>query len=521
MNIEDKIRSLFKDRIVNKIQPLGLKKLLDENLDVKEYCEQKLKEYPEYETIRNFLISFIENKPLLKCEKCGNYVKFSKTRWHKKEHVYCSRSCMPNNFNTPTANAKRLRTLKERYGENIINPFQIKQVKDKIKQTCLEKYGETSFSKSDNFKKIIQQVYKNKTDDEKEKILEKRRKTTLEKYHVEYLTQSLDILRKGTLKSSYNNLLKNFKNYVEPMFSFDEWEGYKKEYEWKCIKCGNIFKQKLYHTKHISRNPGYQFIPRCLNCYPILSGASYQEKEVAEFCKKFYPNLIENDRQLIKPLELDIVIPEKKLAIEFNGSYWHSFNSGTPIDYHLMKTELCKNIGYRLIHIFDFDWHNNKNVVKYFLTKLLLDKKTKVFDEKTYKISEISKNDSINFLTNYSLQQIRNSSIQLGLFENNELRSVITFSKLKHNWKISNFECENDLHLQKMIFYFRIHHKEPITVFIDKRNESDKIFIDAGFQFVNTTNPSPMYTRNYNISFNYKYDYDIVYDCGADVLVLR
>ena len=48
MNIEDKIRSLFKDRIVNKIQPLGLKKLLDENLDVKEYCEQKLKEYPEY-----------------------------------------------------------------------------------------------------------------------------------------------------------------------------------------------------------------------------------------------------------------------------------------------------------------------------------------------------------------------------------------------------------------------------------------------------------------------------------------
>jgi hypothetical protein len=37
-----------------------------------------------------------------------------------------------------------------------------------------------------------------------------------------------------------------------------------------------------------------------------------------DFCKQYYPNLKENDRELIKPYELDIVIPELKLAIEFN-----------------------------------------------------------------------------------------------------------------------------------------------------------------------------------------------------------
>ena len=42
------------------------------------------------------------------------------------------------------------------------------------------------------------------------------------------------------------------------------------------------------------------------------------EKELVEFCKQYYPGLKENDRELIKPYELDIVIPEKKLAIEFN-----------------------------------------------------------------------------------------------------------------------------------------------------------------------------------------------------------
>lgn len=43
-----------------------------------------------------------------------------------------------------------------------------------------------------------------------------------------------------------------------------------------------------------------------------------------DFCKQFYPNLQRRNRQLIKPYELDIVIPELHLAIEFNGSYWHS-----------------------------------------------------------------------------------------------------------------------------------------------------------------------------------------------------
>ena len=59
-----------------------------------------------------------------------------------------------------------------------------------------------------------------------------------------------------------------------------------------------------------------EYLPRCLNCYPIVN--SYSQKELVDFCKEYYPNLIENNRTLIKPLELDIVIPEIKLAIEFN-----------------------------------------------------------------------------------------------------------------------------------------------------------------------------------------------------------
>jgi hypothetical protein len=89
---------------------------------------------------------------------------------------------------------------------------------------------------------------------------------------------------------------------------------------WKCSKCGNIFEHIFYHTKISDLSTR---VPRCLNCYP-LNINSYKEKELVEFCKQYYPDLIENDRELIKPYELDIVIPELKLAIEFNGTYWHS-----------------------------------------------------------------------------------------------------------------------------------------------------------------------------------------------------
>lgn len=62
-----------------------------------------------------------------------------------------------------------------------------------------------------------------------------------------------------------------------------------------------------------------------LKMFPYLNAViSNKEKELSDFCKQFYPNLIENDRELIAPYELDIVIPELHLAIEFNGVYWHS-----------------------------------------------------------------------------------------------------------------------------------------------------------------------------------------------------
>ena len=59
---------------------------------------------------------------------------------------------------------------------------------------------------------------------------------------------------------------------------------------------------------------------------PKCSG-SKMEENLAGLIKTLLPEnitIIRNDRQLIKPYELDILIPELNLAFEFNGDYWHS-----------------------------------------------------------------------------------------------------------------------------------------------------------------------------------------------------
>ena len=62
-----------------------------------------------------------------------------------------------------------------------------------------------------------------------------------------------------------------------------------------------------------------------------------------------------NDRQIIKPKEVDIYLPDLNLAIEYNGLYWHSVEYGTDKYSHRNKSLACREKGVRLIHIFEFE----------------------------------------------------------------------------------------------------------------------------------------------------------------------
>ena len=84
--------------------------------------------------------------------------------------------------------------------------------------------------------------------------------------------------------------------------------------------------------------------------------ASLTQQRLKDFICSFYSGeVLQNIRNIIKPKELDIYLPKLKLAIEFNGTHWHSSELNCPINEHLQKSLRCRELNIRLIHIYEFE----------------------------------------------------------------------------------------------------------------------------------------------------------------------
>ena len=113
----------------------------------------------------------------------------------------------------------------------------------------------------------------------------------------------------------------------------------------------------------------------CSKC--AKAGISKSEKELCAYIEGNCSYVImQNTRDIISPYELDIYIPDLRLAFEFNGIYWHSddiiakranHKFQTAKEYHDYKTEQCEKLGVKLIHIDEREWLDNKQNVLEFI----------------------------------------------------------------------------------------------------------------------------------------------------------
>lgn len=100
---------------------------------------------------------------------------------------------------------------------------------------------------------------------------------------------------------SFNKFILNNEN-DEPLFTLDDYINRNSifdKFEFKCRKCGEVFTSS--HCNGVHR--------RCPKCFPVNKAWSYDEKNLSEFVKSLGIDVIENDRKMISPLELDIIVP--------------------------------------------------------------------------------------------------------------------------------------------------------------------------------------------------------------------
>jgi hypothetical protein len=166
------------------------------------------------------------------------------------------------------------------------------------------------------------------------------------------------------------------------------------------------------------------------------------EKEVADFIASVYDkDIIKNSRNIIDK-ELDIFLPDLKLAIEYNGLYWNS-ESKLNKNYHMDKWKKCQENNIFLLTIWEDDWNNKGKIIKSIINNKI-GLSLKIHGRKTI-IKEIDYYSSLNFLNENHIAGNVPASINLGLFYNDKLISLMTFGKKRMTLKSQSSPDEYEL----------------------------------------------------------------------------
>lgn len=205
----------------------------------------------------------------------------------------------------------------------------------------------------------------------------------------------------------------------------------------KCPICGEYDKHSFHSIFRINSNdikPNSHNL--CHKCYANISQSS-PELEIKDIINTMYNGrCIENSRSIIPPLELDLYYPEKNIAIEFNGNYWHDENH-KPKDYHFNKFKLCKDKNIRLVSIYESDWFNKRDSIISLLKNIFIE--SKVIYARNCTISKLDYKIKSAFINEYHFYGDSNQgTISYGLYYNDELVSVISFGKLRGQNKLHN-----------------------------------------------------------------------------------
>jgi len=376
----------------------------------------------------------------------------------------------------------------ERYGGYT---YQSEILMNKVITTNLERYGVTYSSSSDivksNLKKSNFEKYGVSNPSKLKVFTEKAKNTNFYRYGVENIMLSEDFRSKYDI-SKEDNYIKYIGN---------------RNYEFLCNTCDSSFiiDYDNYYKRKI-RN-----VSRCTNCFPISEVSSIKEIELRNFIKSVYNDeIISNYRD---GLEIDVYLPKLNIGFEFNGLYWHS---KLDKNYHINKTNHFKKIGIRIIHIWEDDWDIRKDIVKSQIRNWIESPINRIYARKC-SIRNVEQLEYKNFLNKNHIQGFIRSKIKIGLFYNDELVSLMTFDNLEGRkkmeeggWNLSRFCSSLNTSViggsSKLLSHFINEYKpNRIISFADLDWSTGDLYYKLGFNISNILKPDYKYINN-NIRLN-------------------
>lgn len=262
----------------------------------------------------------------------------------------------------------------------------------------------------------------------------------------------------------------------------------------KCNSCNQYFTQVP--TSHLSGNGC-----RCIS-------SSLAQEKIARLIDIDY---ILNDRNTISPLELDILVPSKNLAIEYNGIYWHSYNKPETIKEiykHYSKHDICILKGIKLLQFFENQWIEKEEIVQNIIN-INIGKAHKLY-ARNCKIRIVPHSDAKEFFDSTHLYGNRFAKLTIGLYHDDKLVSAMSFTKYNNYWEIIRYSTALNLIVvggASKIFkeFIKIAHPTKTITYADRMISTGNIYRKLGFTQIGVTKPNYYYVKGNAVYSRHKF----------------
>lgn len=237
------------------------------------------------------------------------------------------------------------------------------------------------------------------------------------------------------------------------------------------------FSQAIYD--HLSGHVG------CPSCRATKT--SKPEQELIEFIRSLgvaaehrVVGLFRSSRR-----EVDVYVPEYRVAFEFNGLYYHSelFRSA---DEHFSKVEAARKEGITLFHVWEDDWRDRPLIVQEHIRQVLgVSSLPKISARSTQVVVDIPKVKLRSFLGEHHIQGYAGGSISLGLEYQGELVAVAVFKKRVDNaYELVRYATSANVrggHSKLVSFFEKTHSYQTLITFADLSFGHGELYYTTGW----------------------------------------
>jgi len=275
----------------------------------------------------------------------------------------------------------------------------------------------------------------------------------------------------------------------------------------KIVNCSTNIVVKHLNLHNIPiKNPNFYERKTCRN--------SKQENDLFQFIQSIEDTeIIQGNRNILNGREIDIFIPRKNIAFEYNGIYSHLYRKNETTsskikdkDYHLSKTLLANNKGINLYHFYSSEWIYENDRFKDFIKR------------------KLHLNQILDTNTNYEIVEKLNEAqdLILSFIVDNSIVAKMKLNNSKNHVFIKEYQVKYGITLKngfiKLLNYLKETYKKPIYCKIDRRFGEGRLYTSYGFRIIKIIKPKFLYTDNsydrlYENKIPNKKNYE-TYNCG-------